>query len=814
MRRALAVLLLATACSPEVTEPALSPLIVMGDGQQGTVGAPLPIPLIVQAIDSRGRPARRLDVRWQVTSGGGYPEANVTRTDQNGNTFNHWTLGTTAGEPQRMEARVIATNELLGAFNATAVAGPPAQMVAYAGDGQTAERGTNVAIRPAVRVTDQYGNPTSGITVTFTVTSGGGSVSGATPTPDASGIATVGSWTLGATPGANTLAAAASGLSGSPVTFTATGTVGAVSAGQSTVSANPASIHTSTGAVTSTIRVTARDAGGFPIAGATVVLAASGTGTVLTPPSSVTDADGVASGAVSASAPGVKTISATIDQTPISQTADVTVTVEPPSVAHSTVSASPDTIAAGSTFSTITVTARNANAEPIIGATVVLDGPGLGTTLIQPTTTTDENGVTTGSFGSFGTGPKNVSATVAGVTLDPATVFVVAGPPYSIEPRVGHQVAPAGAAVPSPPVVYIPDRSGNPVPGVQVEFAVTGGGGTISGGPAVATDSAGLARLSAWTLGSTGGPNTVTATATGSGIVGNPVTFTATGEIGQWTRIAELPTRRFLLAAASVNGKVYALGGVDVDPMATVEAYDPTAGAWIGRAPMPTARYGLGAGVIDGVLYAVGGTGTGNTGRELEAYDPAADAWTAKAPMPTSRTTHGVAVVDGILYVIGGQDSQGALGTVEAYDPGTDTWTTKASMPTPRWGLGVAAVNGIIYAVGGTVSGNVEGLALVEAYDPATDTWSTRAPLTEQTWGLAAAGGAGVLYAAGGYVWDGSSLNTTANLRLYDPLSDSWRIGTAMPAPRPYIAAAVLNGLLYVFGPEDGSGGSAEVYHP
>jgi N-acetylneuraminic acid mutarotase len=370
-------------------------------------------------------------------------------------------------------------------------------------------------------------------------------------------------------------------------------------------------------------------------------------------------------------------------------------------------------------------------------------------------------------------------------------------------------------------MVYVPDRSGNPVPGVVVEFAVTGGGGTISGGPVVATDSAGRAALNAWTLGSTGGLNTVTATASGSGIVGNPVTFTATAEIGHWTRIAELPTRRFLLAAASLGDKVYAVGGVDFDPMATVEAYDPAAGAWISRAPMPTARYGLGVGVIDGILYAVGGTGTGNTGRELEAYDPATDTWTTKAPMPTARVGLGVAVVGGILYAIGGQGcppgSSGpcsqSLGTVEAYDPATDTWTTEASMPTPRQALAVATVNGIVYGFGGMGTDNVEGLTVVEAYDPATDTWSTRAPLTQPTWGLAAAGGEGVLYVAGGYVWDGSSLNATARLGLYDPLTDSWRTGTAMPAPRPYIAAAVLNGLLYVVGPGD-SEGTAEVYHP
>ena len=52
--------------------------------------------------------------------------------------------------------------------------------------------------------------------------SGGGSATGTATTTSGAGIATVGSWTLGASPGLNTLTATSAGLTGSPVTFTAT----------------------------------------------------------------------------------------------------------------------------------------------------------------------------------------------------------------------------------------------------------------------------------------------------------------------------------------------------------------------------------------------------------------------------------------------------------------------------------------------------------------------------------------------------------------------------------------------------------------
>jgi hypothetical protein len=58
--------------------------------------------------------------------------------------------------------------------------------------------------------------------VTFTVTNGGGTVTGATATSNASGVATVGSWTLGTAAGENTLSAQTGSLPA--VTFSVCGT--------------------------------------------------------------------------------------------------------------------------------------------------------------------------------------------------------------------------------------------------------------------------------------------------------------------------------------------------------------------------------------------------------------------------------------------------------------------------------------------------------------------------------------------------------------------------------------------------------------
>ena len=90
------------------------------------------------------------------------------------------------------------------------------------GDGQTARINSNVAVAPAVIVRDANNQPVSGVSVTFAIEAGGGSVTGATAVTNASGVATVGSWKLGSTVVTNTLAATASGVTGSPVRFNAT----------------------------------------------------------------------------------------------------------------------------------------------------------------------------------------------------------------------------------------------------------------------------------------------------------------------------------------------------------------------------------------------------------------------------------------------------------------------------------------------------------------------------------------------------------------------------------------------------------------
>ena len=86
-----------------------------------------------------------------------------------------------------------------------------------------------------------------------------------------------------------------------------------------------------------------------------------------------------------------------------------------------------------------------------------------------------------------------------------------------------------------------------------------------------------------------------------------------------------MPSPRFGLAAAAIDGKLYAVGGFNLSGfwLNTLEVYDPATNTWTTKASMPTSRRELAAGVINGKLYAVGGTGDPTT---LEVYEPFSNA--------------------------------------------------------------------------------------------------------------------------------------------------------------------------------------------
>jgi plastocyanin len=151
-------------------------------------------------------------------------------TDASGLATGTWTLGHTAGA-QAANATVSGASGSPVAFSATGTAGPATAMAIHAGNNQTGAAGSSFATPLQVSITDQFGNGVAGVTVTWAVAAGGGSVTPTSSVSNSQGVAST-TQTLPAVAGTVTVTATAAGLTGSPATFTSTS---AQNAGGSTV---------------------------------------------------------------------------------------------------------------------------------------------------------------------------------------------------------------------------------------------------------------------------------------------------------------------------------------------------------------------------------------------------------------------------------------------------------------------------------------------------------------------------------------------------------------------------------------------------
>ncbi|HEX9755885.1 MAG TPA: Ig-like domain-containing protein [Gemmatimonadales bacterium] len=210
--------LMAGCESESTTGPRIVSIVaVSGLGQSGIVGATLAQPLVVRGQDQNGNPVEGLIIVWSVVSGGGQLTPSQSTTDADGEAQTSFRLGSTIGTQ-------IVQAELQGAqpvqFSATAAAAPPSQLVVAAGDNQTGTVRSTLPIALAVKVTDAFNNPKAGVTVSFNVTLGGGTLSSPTAVSGADGIASV-EWTLGQTAGIQRVSASVTGVPAVNITATA-----------------------------------------------------------------------------------------------------------------------------------------------------------------------------------------------------------------------------------------------------------------------------------------------------------------------------------------------------------------------------------------------------------------------------------------------------------------------------------------------------------------------------------------------------------------------------------------------------------------
>ena len=177
---------------------------------------PLSAPLVVQVTDGAGDPLPGLTVNWAAIGGGG---ASVRRPASPTPTATPPSMRRSAPSPAKATTCTPPPSPAMRRSLSPSPPRPaPPDLVYVSGDNQSGIAGAHPQVPLVVEATDQFGNPVSGVPVSWAAVIGGGSISPASTTTGANGqtsaFATLGGDTLG-----NTYTASSGTLSGSPVTF-------------------------------------------------------------------------------------------------------------------------------------------------------------------------------------------------------------------------------------------------------------------------------------------------------------------------------------------------------------------------------------------------------------------------------------------------------------------------------------------------------------------------------------------------------------------------------------------------------------------
>jgi hypothetical protein len=248
-----------------------------------------------------------------------------------------------------------------------------------------------------------------------------------------------------------------------------------------------------------------------------------------------------------------------------------------------------------------------------------------------------------------------------------------------------------------------------------------------------------------------------------------------------------------------------------------VQAYDPVTNIWSRKSPLPAGRAAIGLVTMDGCLYALGGLTEaawwGVPSDSVYRYDPRADTWATVAPMPIARSNFVAGVIGGKIYVAGGSIGwPKTTDRTDVYDPATESWSTVASMPARRGGIVGGVWNGCLVVA----SGKSDALTFdnrVFVYTVATGQWQQPARVSARCFGNEGA----FLYAEGDCMYyAGRQEGPSGENRIirFAPLTGQvWLLGPVSPVRRVAAIAACSVGSqeIYVTG---GLGGSAGVSNP
>jgi N-acetylneuraminic acid mutarotase/uncharacterized coiled-coil protein SlyX len=182
-------------------------------------------------------------------------------------------------------------------------------------------------------------------------------------------------------------------------------------------------------------------------------------------------------------------------------------------------------------------------------------------------------------------------------------------------------------------------------------------------------------------------------------------------------------------------------------------------------------------------------------------------AWEIVGTLPEPMAL-GASVSDGKgnIYLLGGENSSGGwiiTNSTYVFSTVTHTYTKLAPMPVGAY-LSVSGMgtDGRIYVAGGYNRSSSEFLKALQIYDPVTDSWSLGSEMTFASFDGFGGFSDGKLFVIGG-MDDYSS--THGHVQIYDPESDMWAVGTDQPTIKFEGATVIRGSSVYCIGGIDGA---------
>ena len=270
-------------------------------------------------------------------------------------------------------------------------------------------------------------------------------------------------------------------------------------------------------------------------------------------------------------------------------------------------------------------------------------------------------------------------------------------------------------------------------------------------------------------------------------ILTRTVLLNASGQL-VWIVKANMPTKRYGLAAVVLNDKIYAIGGSsNFITIPIVEIYDPATNVWAQGKNMNVSIGDASGAVLNNRIYVFGGT-------NVQEYDPLTDSWQTKNNAPDNISK--AFVMNNKIYGIGSQ--------LYEYNYITDAWTVRGPAIDTTNKSNIAVLNNKAYIMGGGITFPAYSLSAVEEYDINTNTWTAITNMLESRRGPSIVSLYDKIYTIGGYYGygrvSGDGNKNLSSVEKYYPAINIRVYDSSMPTAREKSAVVIISSSMYVIG--------------